>query len=205
MSICDNPHKKPIRCIDFVAGCAHEGFMLNLVIAPDPIYKTICTPVAVVDERVRETLDAMMKTLQYFEALGIGAPMVGLTERLVVIELEDEAGKRHHYKMVNPEITERSSETVTTEEASITFLGVSAPVTRPSAITVQYLDENAAQQTLQLSGIVAVCVQHEIDYLDGKTILDYVPPMKRDVMKRKMEKQKRNGPIPHVHGAHCNH
>jgi peptide deformylase len=179
--------------------------MLDLVLAPDPIYKTICTPVAVVDERVRDTLDAMMKTLQYFEALGIGAPMVGLTERLVVIELEDEAGKLHHYKMVNPVITERSSETVTTEEASITFLGVSAPVTRAAAITVEYLDENAAQQSLQLSGIIAVCVQHEIDYLDGKTILDHVPPMKRDVMKRKMEKQKRNGPIPHVHGAHCNH
>ena len=179
--------------------------MLDLVIAPDPIYRTICTPVAEVDDRVRDTLDAMMKTLQYFEALGIGAPMVGLTERLVVIELEDDAGKLHHYKMVNPEITRRSDETVTTEEASITFLGVSAPVTRPASITVQYLDENAAQQTIELDGIVAVCVQHEIDYLDGKTILDYQSPVKRDVMKRKMEKQKRLGPIPHVHGAHCNH
>jgi peptide deformylase len=147
----------------------------------------------------------MMETLQYFEALGIGAPMVGLTERLVVIELADEAGTLHHYKMVNPEIIERSAETVTTEEASITFLGVSAPVTRPAAITVTYLDEHAAQQLRKLSGIVAVCVQHEIDYLDGRTILDYVAPMKRDMMKRKMEKQKRNGPIPHVHGAHCNH
>ena len=179
--------------------------MLDLVIAPDPIYKTICTPVAAVDARVRATLDAMMKTLQYFEALGIGAPMVGLTERLVVIELADEVGKLHHYQMVNPVITERSAETVTTEEASITFLGVSAPVTRPASITVTYLDENAAQQTLPLSGIVAVCVQHEIDYLDGKTILDHVSPVKRDVMKRKMEKQKRLGPVPHVHGAHCNH
>ena len=179
--------------------------MLNLVIAPDPIYKTICTSVAVVDEAVRETLDAMMKTLQYFEALGIAAPMVGLTQRLVTMELEDEAGKLHHYKMVNPVITERSTEMVTTEEASITFLGVSAPVTRPSAVTVRYFDENGVQQSVALTGIVAVCAQHEIDYLDGKTILDYQSPVKRDVMKRKMEKQKRLGPIPHVHGAHCSH
>ena len=179
--------------------------MLNLVIAPDPIYKTTCTPVAVVDDGVRASLEAMMKTLQYFEALGIAAPMVGLTQRLVTMELADEAGKLHHYKMVNPVITERSAETVTTEEASITFLGVSAPVTRPAAVTVRYLDENGVQQSVALTGIVAVCAQHEIDYLDGKTILNYQSPMKRDVMKRKMEKQKRLGPIPHVHGAHCSH
>ena len=179
--------------------------MLELVIAPDPIYRTICTPVGAVDARVRGLLDGMMQTLQYFEALGIGAPMVGLTERLVVIALEDEAGKMHHYKMVNPVITECSTTTVTTEEASITFLGVSAPVTRSAAVTVEYLDENAVQQTVRLSGIVAVCVQHEIDYLDGKTILDHVSATKRDMMKRKMEKQKKFGPVPHVHGAHCSH
>jgi peptide deformylase len=179
--------------------------MLELVLAPDPIYKTICTPVAAVDDAVRATLDAMMETVQAHSALGIGAPMVGLTERLVVIEIEDEAGVLHHYKMVNPEIIERSEAMATMEEASITFLGVSAPVTRPAEVTVRYLDENGATQTLQATGIVSVCIQHEIDYLDGKTILDYQSPMKRDMMKRKMEKQKRTGPIPHVHGAHCNH
>lgn len=179
--------------------------MLELVIAPDPIYKTICTPVAQVDDNVRATLDAMMETLQAYEAMGLGAPMVGLTQRLVVVELEDEAGVKHHYKMVNPVITERSAETSAMEEGSLTFLGVSAMVTRPKDVTVTYLDEQGAQQTLRASGLLSVCVQHEIDYLDGKTILDYQPPMKRDIMKRKMEKQKRLGPIPHVHGAHCNH
>ncbi|OYW14227.1 MAG: peptide deformylase [Rhodospirillales bacterium 12-54-5] len=179
--------------------------MLDLVIAPDPIYKTTCTPVAAVDDTVRATLDAMMETLKAFHAMGIGAPMVGITQRLVTVSLEDETGKLHEYKMVNPTITERSSETSTMEEASITFLGVSAPVTRPSAVTVAYLDEHGASQTLHATGILAVCLQHEMDYLDGKTILDYQSPMKRDMMKRKMEKQKRTGPIPHIHGAHCNH
>ena len=179
--------------------------MLDLVIAPDPIYKTICTPVAAVDDAVRATLDAMMATLQAYSAMGIGAPMVGLTQRLVVVEMEDERGKLHHYKMVNPAIVERSVETQTMEEASITFLGISAPVTRPAAVTVEYLDEHGAAQTLQATGLLAVCLQHEIDYLDGKTFLDYQPPVKRDMLKRKMEKQKRNGPIPHIHGAHCHH
>lgn len=179
--------------------------MLSLVIAPDPIYKTICTPVTQVDDTVRATLDAMMATLQGYHAMGIGAPMVGLTQRLIVIELEDESGVMHRYKMVNPVITERSEQLSTMEEGSITFLGVSAPVTRPAEITVSYLDERGAARTVQAKGILAVCLQHEMDYLDGKTFVDYQPPMKRDIMKRKMEKQKRLGPLPHIHGPHCNH
>ena len=179
--------------------------MLDLVIAPDPIYKTICTPVAQVDGVVRATLDAMMTTLRAYHAMGLGAPMVGLTQRLVVVEMEDESGAPHCYQMVNPTITERSSEMGTMEESSITFLGVSAPVTRPSKVTVAYLDEHGVPQTVQATGLLAVCLQHEIDYLDGKTFIDYQPPMKRDILKRKMEKQKRHGPIPHIHGAHCHH
>lgn len=179
--------------------------MLPLVIAPDPIYHTVCTPVAAVNDEVRATLDAMMATVQGFHAMGIGAPMVGLTQRLVVVDMEDETGAHHRYKMVNPEITQRSAELSTMEEGSITFLGVSAPVTRPTEVTVAYLDENGTAQTVHASGILAVCLQHEIDYLDGKTFLDYQPPMKRDILKRKMEKQKRLGPHPHVHGPNCNH
>lgn len=179
--------------------------MLELVLAPDPIYKTVCTPVAQVDDAVRTTLDAMMETLQAHHTMGMAAPMVGLTQRLVVVDIEDEMGVAHRYKMVNPEITERSIGMSTMEEASITFLGVSAPVTRPSEVTVVYLDEHGVPQTVRAGGIVSVCLQHEIDYLDGKTIVDHQPPMKRDIMKRKMEKQKRLGLIPHVHGAHCNH
>ena len=179
--------------------------MLELVLAPDPIYKTICTPVAAVDDTIRATLAAMLETVREHHAMGIGAPMVGLTQRLVVIELEDDAGKLQRYQMVNPEITARSAETRTTEEASVSFLGISAPVTRAAEVTVQYLDENGQKQTLDADSILAICLQHEIDYLDGKTFLDYQPPMKRDVLKRKMEKQKRLGLIPHVHGPNCHH
>ena len=179
--------------------------MLELIYAPDPIYKTVCTPVAAVDDSIRATLDAMMATLRAHHAMGLGGPMVGITQRLVVVELEDEAGVKHHYKMVNPTVTEQSAEMSTMDEASITFLGVSAPISRPSEITVAYLDENGAKQSLTAKGLLSVCIQHEIDYLDGKTILDYQSPMKRDIMKRKMEKQKRIATAPHVHGAHCQH
>ena len=179
--------------------------MLDLILAPDPIYKTVCTSVAVVDDAVRTTLNAMMETLKAHEAMGLGGPMVGITQRLVVVALEDEAGVMHEHQMVNPVITERSAEMSTMEEGSITFLGISAPVTRPAEVTVAYLDVNGAEQTLQAKGILAVCLQHEMDYLDGKTFLDYQPPMKRDILKRKMEKNKRLGHAPHVHGPHCNH
>ncbi len=179
--------------------------MFNLVIAPDPIYKVICTPVEQIDDTVRATLTKMTETLRAYHALGLGAPMVGITQRLVVIEMEDEQGTHHHYEMVNPVITQRSTETATMEESSITFLGISAPVIRPASIVVEYLDASGATQTVNATGLLAACIQHEMDYLDGKTFLDYQPPVKRDMLKRKMEKQKRLGPIPHVHGAHCNH
>ncbi len=179
--------------------------VLDLVLAPDPIYKTVCTPIVAVDDAVRARLADMMETLHAYHAMGIGAPMVGITQRLVTISLEDDAGVLHEYAMVNPVITERSAGMSTMEEASITFLGISAPVTRPAAVTVEYLDAQGAKQVVKATGILAVCLQHEIDYLDGKTILDYQPPVKRDTLKRKMEKAKRLGPVPHVHGAHCNH
>lgn len=179
--------------------------MLELTIAPHPIYKTICTPVAVVDDTVRATLDAMMETVEAYQALGIGAPMVGLTQRLVVVSLEDDAGVMHRYKMVNPEITARSAEMATMEEGSITFPGIAAPVTRPAEVTVSYLDENGDSQSITARGILSVCLQHEIDYLNGKTFLDYQPPVKRDTLKRRMEKAIRAGNIPHIHGPNCSH
>lgn len=182
-----------------------RGIMLDLVIAPDPIYKTQCTAVAQVDDAVRQTLDAMMQTAIAYDALGLGAPMVGLTSRLVVVHLEDELGQLHSYKMVNPHITERSEEMASMEEGSITFLGISVPMTRPAEVTVSFLDEQGQAQTIHAKGILATCLQHELDYLDGKTILDHLPPVKRDMLRRKMEKHKRNGPLPHVHGPHCNH
>lgn len=179
--------------------------MLDLVIAPDPIYKNTCTHVPEVNDQIRATLEAMMATLEAHQAMGLGAPMVGLTQRLVVIGLEDESGTYHQYKMVNPTVTQQSADTSTMEEASITFPGVSAPVTRPVTVTVSYQDEHGQPQSLEATGLLSVCLQHEIDYLDGKTFLDYQPPVKRDMMKRKMEKQKRLGAIPHIHGPNCNH
>ena len=178
--------------------------MLTFILAPDPVYKTICTPVTVVDNAVRATLDEMLDMCRAEHAYGLGAPMVGLTQRLVVVDLE-EAGKHYCYTMINPVVTALSTETETAEESSITFLGISAPVTRPSSITVQYLDAQGIAQTLEATGLLARVLQHEIDYLDGKTFLDYQPPVKRDMLKRKLEKSKRIGMRPHVHGAHCNH
>jgi len=178
---------------------------MELIFAPDPIYKTHCTPVHVVDDHVRAALAEMMVIVKEQHALGIAAPMVGLKQQLVAIALEDEQGVFHEYAMVNPTITQRSAETVMSEEGSITFLGVTAVVERATEVTVAYLDAQGQHQTLQASGILAICLQHEIDYLHGKTMLDYQSATKRDMLRRKMEKQKRLGFVPHVHGPNCHH
>ena len=177
--------------------------MLSFVLAPDPIYKTRCQPVAAVTDAVRATLEEMMEMLRGEHAIGIAAPMVGLSQQLVVIEMEHE-GKLVSLKMVNPTITDRSAQQEVGIESSITFLGVSMPVPRATAVTVAYLDETGTTQTLQATGLLARCLQHEIDYLNGVTILHYQSALKRDMLTRKLEKEKRHFK-PHVHGAHCNH
>lgn len=179
--------------------------ILPLIIAPDPIYKLTCQPVAAVTDEIRKKLADMVETMHAHHAIGIGAPMVGLTERLVVVDLEDENGTRHFLQMANPTIINRSAEMRTITEASITFWGVSAEVTRPQEIEVSYLDETGATKNIKAAGILAACLQHEMDYLDGRNFLDYLPPVKRDMLKRKMEKFKRSGHPPHAHSHFCQH
>ena len=106
--------------------------------------------------------------------------------------------------MVNPEITEISKETQTFEEASLSFPGISAKITRPKKIKVKYLDYEGRKQLLEADNFLSTVVQHEIDYLDGKIFLDYLSKMKRDMLINKMKKHIKNHP-PHIHTSSCSH
>jgi peptide deformylase len=116
-----------------------------------------------------------------------------------------ENGQKKPLYMANPVIISASTETETYNEGSLSFPGISAPVTRPTEITVEYLDYNNNPQTLIATGFLATCIQHEIDYLYGKTFLSYLSPVKRDMLLRKMQKYKKQGHVPHEHSEYCNH
>ncbi len=176
---------------------------LPLIIAPDPIFSKKSAPVEAVTDDVRTLMDNLLDTIHHEHGAGIAAPMVGVLKRVVVIDLQ-ENGQSSPLYLANPEITAASDEVQVFEEGSLCFPGIVADITRPAAVTVRYLDYQGATQELNATGFLATCLQHEIDYLNGAVFLDYLSPIKRDMLKRKMLKFKKNY-RPHVHGAGCNH
>jgi len=164
---------------------------LPLVIAPNPIFKQKADMVSVVDESVREIISDMFVTLYAEKGLGLGANMVGVLKQIIVIDLV-EGGVRAPIAMINPEILSVSTEVQTFNEASLSFPGIAADITRPSEISVQYLDEEGDQQILEASGFLATVIQHEMDYLQGRTFLDHLSRTKRDTVVRKYQKLRKH-------------
>lgn len=181
--------------------------MLPLIYAPNPIFKQKAEPVTAVNDAVKQQLNDLLETLYHEQGVGIAAPMVGVLSQLIVIDLQ-ENGEKAPLFIVNPVITERSAEDQTIEEASLCFPGISAPVKRSARITVDYLDQDGQKQQLTAESFFAQVIQHEIDYLHGKVFLDYLSPLKREMLVKKMEKFKKNWQRSyeqHVHTDACNH
>lgn len=160
---------------------------LPLVYAPNPIFKQKASPVERVDDTIRQLIDNMFGTLYLEKGIGLGANMVGVLKRIIVLDMQED-GKRTPISFINPDIIARSEETQTFKEASLCFPGISAEITRPKDITVRYLDYQGNEQVLKASGFFATVIQHEVDYLDGKVFLDYLSKMKREMLLKKMEK-----------------
>jgi peptide deformylase len=177
--------------------------VLQLVYAPDPIFKQKAAPVEAVNDDVRQLVDDMLETLAYEKAVGMGANMVGVLKRIAVVDLCED-GVSKPYVFINPEIVSASEQMQENEEASICFVAISAKVKRPQSIQLRYLDRDGQPQELSAEGFFACVIQHELDYLDGVTFLDHLSKMKRDMLMKKMQKHIKANP-PHVHGPGCNH
>ena len=177
--------------------------MLQLVYAPHEIFKIKADKVAIVNDEIRQIINDMFATMYFEKGVGIGANMVGILKRIIVIDLM-ENGVSKPYAMVNPEITYASEETQIFEEASLCFRGIAAKIARPKNIIVKFLDYNAQEQILEAEGFFATVIQHETDYLNGITFLDHLSSLKRSMLLAKMQKYIKQNP-PHIHGAHCNH
>lgn len=173
--------------------------IMQLVMGPDPIFRKKSAEVEVTDD-TRKLMDDMLDTLHNENGIGMAATMVGVLKRVIVINLQ-ENGQITKLTMANPVITAKSDKTQVFTEASLCFPGISAEVKRPENISVNYLDYNGNPQTLNATGFLATCIQHEIDYLDGKLFLDYLSPLKRDTLLRKMKKYVKG----HVCSSGCAH
>ncbi|MBO22550.1 MAG: peptide deformylase [Rhodospirillaceae bacterium] len=164
---------------------------LPIVLAPDPVLKMKCEPVVSIDDDVRRLLDDMLETMYDAPGIGLSAPQVAAGQRVIVCDVAREGEAPRPYRMINPEITWRSDENVVAEEGCLSIPDYYAEVSRSREIRVGYFDPDGAAQKLDATGLLSACIQHEIDHLNGVLFIDYLTPLKRNIILRKMKKLKR--------------
>jgi len=156
---------------------------------PDARLFTKAKPVAAVDERIRTLVQDMAKTMYEAPGVGLAATQVDVHERVVVIDVSEAANEL--LVLINPEITWRSDERLVYEEGCLSVPGVYDKVERAERVRVKALDEHGKSREIEADGLLAICVQHELDHLDGKVFVEYLSPLKQTRIKTRLRKQER--------------
>ena len=163
-----------------------------ILIHPDPRLKTVADPVTEIDGEIRRLAEDMLQTMYEAPGIGLAAPQVGVLKRLLVMDcVKDEDAPPRPMVLVNPEVTWSSDETRTYEEGCLSIPEQYADVERPAAVKVRWTSLAGTEEEEHFDGLWATCVQHEIDHLNGKLFIDYLKPLKRQMITRKMQKLKR--------------
>lgn len=164
-----------------------------ILIHPDPRLKKVCTAVPDISDDLRKLADDMLETMYDAPGIGLAAPQIGVLDRIIVMDCVKEEGEAPRpMVMVNPEVIGESDDTNVYEEGCLSIPEQYAEVTRPKDVRVRWLDLNGNVQEQDFGGLWATCVQHEIDHLNGKLFIDYLGPMKRQLITRKMVKLKKD-------------
>ena len=161
-----------------------------ILIHPDPRLKKPCEAVGEITPEIRALAADMLETMYDAPGVGLAAPQVGVTKRVVVMDCIKD-GPPEPIVMVNPQILWASEDVTTYEEGCLSIPDQYAEVKRPASVRVEWTDLDGARQERDFTGLWATCAQHEIDHLDGKLFIDYLGPLKRQMITRKMEKLKR--------------
>ena len=165
---------------------------LSIITAPDPRLKIKARPVAVVDDEIRRLMDDMLETMRQAIGIGLAAPQVGVAKRVIVLDVARQGEQPQPMMLANPEILWRSEELATFSEGCLSLPEHYADVTRPAQIRLRYLDYQNEIREIEASGLLATCIQHEIDHLDGMLFVDHISMVKRGMILRKLAKSKRS-------------
>ncbi|MBA4097472.1 MAG: peptide deformylase [Rhodospirillum sp.] len=165
--------------------------LLPILTAPDPALKKISAPVKQVDASVRKLMDDMLETMYHAPGIGLAAPQVGVLKRVIVLDLAREGEEPQPLRIANPEIVWVSDDDATYNEGCLSVPEHYADVVRPGACRVKYLDQDNKQQEMAAEGLLATCLQHEIDHLDGVLFIDHLTALKRNMILRKLLKAKK--------------
>ena len=185
--------KRRVGAIDRTAGFSYFKRMakLPIITLPDPILRKLSTPVERVDDELRRLADDMLETMYEAPGVGLAAVQVGVPRRLVVLDVADEDEKPAPLVLFNPEIVALGSETRLHEEGCLSIPDFRVEIERPASLTLRYIDRDGKPRELDAEGLLATAIQHEINHLDGKLIIDFLSPLKRDMVVRKFKKQAR--------------
>lgn len=165
--------------------------LLDIIIAPDPELKKVCTPVGTVGEKTCQLMANMLATMYAAPGIGLSAPQVGVLTRVIVTDIARKNETPQPYKMADPEILETAETLIKYEEGCLSFPEQYSDVARPEWARIGYLDEHGDRKEIRAEGLLATCLQHEIDHLDGLLFVDHLTSLKRNMILRKMKKTKR--------------
>ncbi|HEV8388702.1 MAG TPA: peptide deformylase [Dongiaceae bacterium] len=165
--------------------------LLPILTAPDPRLKQISAPVKQVDAGVRQLMDDMLETMYQAPGIGLAAPQVGVLKRVIVLDIAREGEEPQPLRLANPEVVWVSDEDVTYNEGCLSVPEHYADVARPGACRVRYLDHDNKAREIAAEGLLATCLQHEIDHLDGVLFIDHLTSLKRNIILRKLLKAKK--------------
>ena len=163
----------------------------NIVIEPDPILRKKSSVLEKVNGEIRNLLDDMLQTMYEAPGIGLAAVQIGILKRIIVIDISKGDEEKKPLFLINPEITFRSKETSVYEEGCLSLPGHFAEIERPAECHVNFIDYNGKKKELKAKGLLATCIQHEVDHLNGILFIDYLSKLKKDMIIKKLIKQKK--------------
>ena len=165
--------------------------ILPIIIAPDPRLKAECDPVEKVTPELVKLMDDMLDTMYDAPGIGLAAIQIGISKRIIVLDISKDPKKKEPMYFVNPEKVYASKDQATYEEGCLSVPGQFAEIDRPDKCHIKYLDYNGDSKELKADGLLATCIQHEMDHLEGILFIDYLSKLKRSMITKKLSKQKK--------------
>ena len=163
----------------------------QILTIPDPLLRKVSEPVTSVNTEVKNLMDDMLETMYAAPGIGLAAVQVGVLKRIIVIDLSKDGQKKDPLFIVNPQITFKSDELISYEEGCLSIPNQFAEVKRPSSCKVNFLDYDGKKREINADGLLATCVQHEVDHLNGVLFIDHLSKLKKDIIIKKTKKQRK--------------
>jgi peptide deformylase len=163
----------------------------KIVIEPDPILRKKSEMLETVDDDLRILLDDMLETMYAAPGIGLAAVQIGILKRLIVIDISKDKDEKNPLFLINPEIISLSNKTSVYEEGCLSLPGHFAEIERPAECRIKFIDYDGKEKELEANGLLATCIQHEVDHLNGILFIDYLSKLKKDMIVKKLIKHKK--------------